>query len=133
MNTSLAEQISHVSIYERLGAAAGIERLTEDIVEAHMRNPVIKARFAPYRDDPERLAEIKKHVAGFFAAGTGGPAPYRGRSMPETHRGMNISEAEYIATLDDILGVLAVHGIDEETRGEVLAILYSLKGDILRA
>ena len=51
--------------------------------------------------------------------------------MSDVHRGMNIGEAEYMATLDDILSVLRRHGIDEQTQKDVLAIAYSLKGDIL--
>lgn len=133
MNTSLAEKLGTVTLYERLGATAGIEKLVEGIVDAHMQNPAIKARFLPYRDDPDRLAEIKQHLCTFFAAGTGGPDNYQGRSMPEAHRGMNICEAEYMAATDDILNVLEQHGHNEDTRNEVLAILYALKDEIMRA
>jgi hemoglobin len=51
--------------------------------------------------------------------------------MRDTHRGMNINEAEYMATIDDILAALRKHGIDEQTQKDVLAIAYSLKGEIL--
>jgi hemoglobin len=44
---------------------------------------------------------------------------------------MNISAAEYVAALDDILAVLRRHGIDEQTQKDVLAIAYSLKGEIV--
>ena len=70
-------------------------------------------------------------VVDFFVAGSGGPVVYTGRDMPMTHRGMNINEAEYIATIDDILKVLREHGIDDDTRKDVLAILYSLKEQII--
>lgn len=121
-----------ISLYDRLGGAAGIAALVDDIVEAHMQNPLIQPRFLPYREQPERMAEVKKHLIGFFAAGSGGPDPYEGRSMPDAHRGMNINEAEYMAALDDILTILQRHDIDEPTRNEVLAIGYSLKGEIMR-
>ena len=119
------------SLYQRLGAADGIAALVDDIVVAHMGNPTIKARFRPVADNPERLRVIKQHTCAFLAAGSGGPANYAGRSMPDAHRGMNISEAEYMAAVDDILGVLRQHGIDEQTQRDVLAIAYSLKGDIM--
>jgi len=120
------------SLYERLGGADGIASLVDDIVEAHMQNPVIQPRFLPYRADPGRLAEVKKHLRGFLGAGSGGPDAYSGRSMPDAHRGMNINEAEYMAALDDILQTLDKHGVDEATRNEVLGIAYSLKGEIMR-
>jgi len=44
---------------------------------------------------------------------------------------MNINAAEYVAAVDDILAVLCKHNIDEQTQKDVLAIAYSLKGDIV--
>jgi hemoglobin len=119
------------SLFERLGAVAGIHAIVDDIVAAHMDNPVISARFRPYLDTPEKLAATKKHTCAFLEAGSGGRQEYRGRSMRDAHRGMNISEAEYMAAVDDILGALRKHGIDEQSQKDVLAIAYSLKGEIM--
>jgi hemoglobin len=123
---------SPASLYERLGRSAGIRALVDDIVQAHMENPAIRARFLPYASDPERLEVLAAHLRAFLEAGSGGPAQYAGRTMRDAHRGMNISEQEYMAAIDDILAVLERHHIDEETRKDVLAIAYSLKGEILR-
>lgn len=123
--------MTSTNLYERLGGERGIASLVDDIVEFHMQNPRIRARFLPYREDPAHLEVVKGHLRDFLAAGSGGPVEYRGRSMPEAHRGMNINEAEYMAAVDDILGVLDRHGIDPQTRQEVLGIAYSLKGEIM--
>ena len=45
---------------------------------------------------------------------------------------MNISEQEYLAATDDIVGAMEKNGLDEGTRKDVIAILYSLKGSIIR-
>jgi hemoglobin len=119
------------SLFERLGGSSGINTLVEDIVALHMENPVIRARFRPYLETPDKLAVTKKHLCAFLEAGSGGTAQYTGRSMQATHRGMNISAAEYMAATDDILTALRKHRIDEQTQKDVLAIAYSLKGDIL--
>lgn len=119
------------TLYERLGGADGISKLVDGIVDEHLKNPVVKTRFLPYLETPERLAEIKKHTCDFLGAGSGGPESYMGRSMPETHRGMNISEAEYMAVVDDIMNTLEKHGVDESARKDILAITFALKGDIL--
>lgn len=119
------------TLFERLGGSSGIAALVDDIVAAHMDNPIISARFRPYLDTPEKLAITKGHLCTFLEAGSGGQKEYLGRSMRDTHRGMNISAAEYVATLDDILSVLRRHNIDEETQKDVLAIAYSLKGEIV--
>lgn len=120
------------SLYQRLGGATGIAALVDDVVEAHMANPSVSARFLPYRDDPDTLAKVKRHTCNFFGAGSGGPEKYTGRSMPDAHRGMNISEQEYMAVVDDILSTLDRHKLDEQTRKDVLAIVYSLKDQIIR-
>lgn len=120
------------TLFARLGGTQGISRLVDDIVAAHMENPTIKARFTPYTDQPERMELIKQHTVQFFSAGSGGPADYQGKSMPDAHRGMNISEEEYLAAVDDIMAVLEAHAVDEQSKKDVLAIAYSLKGQIMR-
>lgn len=119
------------SLYVRLGRSSGIARLVDSIVAAHTENPHIRARFLPYLDDPDRMARIKGHLCAFLEAGSGGQRPYTGRTMRDAHRGMNINEIEFVATLDDILAVLRQHGIDDQTQKDVLAIAYTLKDDIL--
>ncbi len=119
------------NLFERLGGTPGITSIVEDVVEEHMNNPSIKARFLPYKEQPERLAVLKKHTIDFFSAGGGGPVTYTGRDMPTTHRGMNISRAEYMYVIDDILKVLGEHEVDEESKNDVLAILWSLKEMII--
>jgi hemoglobin len=118
-------------LFERLGGAIGITAIVDDVVLAHMNNPAISARFLPYTEEPERLALIKKHTIDFFSAGSGGQVDYTGRDMPTTHKGMNISPAEYMYVIDDIMTVLDNHKKDDETKKDVLAILWSLKGLII--
>jgi hemoglobin len=125
-------QQTTATLYDRLGRAEGIRALVDDIVVAHMENPVIRARFLPYVSQPERLSQVKAHLCAFLAAGSGGTEQYTGRSMPDTHRGMNISAAEYMAAVDDILLVLRKHSVDEQTQKDILAIAYSLKSDIMQ-
>jgi hemoglobin len=116
------------SLYDRLGGAAGISALVDDVMAAHLANPLVQTRFQSIKD----IEHAKQMAREFFGAGSGGPAPYTGRDMRTTHRGMNISEQEYLAVMDDIMGALAKHAIDEASRKDVLAILYSLKGEIIR-
>jgi len=125
------ETTTQTSLYERLGGKEGISKLVDDIVDRHMENPAIATRFLPYRERPEELAVIKEHLCEFFGMGSGGPETYTGKEMPEAHRGMNISEEEYMHATDDIMLILDRHGMDENTKGEVLAIVWSLKEQIM--
>ncbi|MBE0642981.1 MAG: group 1 truncated hemoglobin [Bacteroidetes bacterium] len=125
------ESTIQTTLYQRLGGAEGISALVDDIVDMHMNNPNVSARFLPYKEKPELLAQVKKHTCDFFGMGSGGPEVYSGRDMPTTHRGMNISEAEYMFVVDDIMAALDKHGKDDGTKAEVLAIAWSLKAHIM--
>jgi hemoglobin len=116
------------TLYQRLGGADGIARLVDDVMAAHLVNPVVKPRFQNIKD----LEHAKRMAREFFGAGAGGPDPYTGKDMLTAHKGMNISEQEYLAVTDDILGAMEKHKFDEETKNDVVAILYSLKGNIIR-
>jgi hemoglobin len=67
------------TLFERLGGRPGISMIVDDTVDAHMKNPVVNARFLPYLENPARLAKIKQHTVDFFIAGSGGPGVYSGR------------------------------------------------------
>lgn len=123
---------NNASLFERLGGTDGITRIVDSVVAAHMENPAIRARFLPFLDTPERIETIKGHLCGFLESGSGGGRAYTGRSMLDAHRGMNISDAEFVAAVDDILLVLRTQGVDEMTQKDILAIVYSLKGEIVR-
>jgi hemoglobin len=116
------------TLYERLGGAVGIAGLVDDVMAAHMVNPIVKPRFENIKD----LDRAKKMAREFFSAGSGGPETYTGKDMLTAHKGMNISEQEYLAVTDDIVGAMEKHGLSEDTKKDVIAILYSLKGQIIR-
>lgn len=116
------------TLYQRLGGANGIAKLVDDLVAAHLTNPIVKTRFENIKD----LDHAKEMARQFLGAGSGGPETYTGKDMRTAHKGMNISEQEYLAVMDDIVGAMEKHGLSEDTKKDVIAILYSLKGEIIR-
>jgi hemoglobin len=116
------------SLYERLGQREGIARITRSLIENHMANPLVKTRYENSAD----LGRVEQRVIEFFCAGAGGPETYSGKDMLATHRGMNINEQEFVTVIDDAMAALESNGIDPGTRNDVLAILWSLKGEVIR-
>ncbi|UUZ68129.1 group 1 truncated hemoglobin [Polaromonas sp. P2-4] len=116
------------TLYQRLGGAEGMARLVDDVVAAHLVNPIVKTRFENVKD----LDHLKQMAREFFSAGSGGPEAYTGKDMLAAHKGMNISEQEYLAVMDDIVGAMDKNGLDGDAKKDVIAILYSLKGEIIR-
>jgi len=118
--------LSEATLYERLGGAKGIAAITEDIWGNHTSNPLVQNRYA--KSDPEN---VKMMVRDFFGAGTGGSENYKGQDMLTAHTGMNINDQEFNGVVDDVLKALRSNGIGDKEHDEVLAILYSMKGDIV--
>ena len=119
------------TLFKRLGGTQGISLIVDDAVEAHMNNPAVNARFLPLKEQPERLAVIKQHTIEFFSAGSGGPSNYSGKDMVAAHKGMNISPSEFMHVIDDIFVALDKNSINDDTKKDVLAILWSLKSMII--
>jgi hemoglobin len=115
------------TLYTRLGGLEKIAVIVSELVDLHLVNPVVKNRFA--KSDP---AQLKHQATMFFCAGSGGPEQYTGKDMLTAHRTMNISEQEFIAVIDDVLAALDRNHVGMQERMEVLAILYSLKGEVVR-
>lgn len=114
------------SLYERLGGNGGCKQIASDLVDIHLANSTISARYV--NSDPDAL---KHGAATFFIAGTGGPSVYEGKSMLDTHRGMNISGEEFLAVLDDALAALQKNNIGQREQEEVLYVLYSMKPEVV--
>jgi len=127
-----AAAVEEKTIYEKLGGAEGISGAVEQIVAKHLENENIKHYFLPLTENPEHLEQFKQHVKDFLAAGTGGGTQYKGRDMVGAHKGLNISEADFLEGIDDILFVLDANNVDRVTRNELLATLYSMKEAIIK-
>ncbi|ABC81527.1 group I truncated hemoglobin [Anaeromyxobacter dehalogenans] len=129
------------SLYERLGGEEKIAQIVNDVLDLHLKNPIIGTRFrlalargaqAFGGDEAAAAARLKRVTVEFFASGSGGPQAYTGRDLREVHTGMNVNEQELVAAIDDIVLALERNGIGAPERNEVVAILYSLKGEVLR-
>jgi hemoglobin len=115
------------SLYERLGGTEGITQIACDVVDGHLKNSRIAPRFSE-----SDVPALKKAAAAFFITGTGGPHTYEGKDMLSAHKGMNIDHAEFMAVLDDALSALEKNGVGQREQEEVLFVLYSMRGEIVR-
>ena len=82
-------------------------------------------------ENPEYFEQFKQHLKDFLATGTGGDVEYKGRDMAGAHKGLNISEADFLSAIDDILFVLDSNKVDRVIRNELLATLYSMKDAVI--
>ncbi len=116
------------SLYERLGGVERISRLAMDIVALHYNNPLIKTRFEQVKD----RGQLERNISDFICAGTGGPQTYAGKDVLSAHKHMNIDERELVSAIDDVMTAMTRNGYEQAEKNDILAILYSLKGDVVR-
>ncbi|EEF81207.1 group I truncated hemoglobin [Methylophaga thiooxydans] len=122
-----AHDAEEASLFNRLGGPDKIRVIVEDTYHNHVTNPIIRDRFV----DSDHAA-VKQKVYEIFAAATGSEEiEYTGRDMKTTHRTMNINEMEFNAVVDDVMAALEKNGVGQQEKNEVLAILWSVRGDIV--
>ncbi len=116
------------TLYERLGSRDGITRITRELIKNHLANPLVNNRYSQIKD----MDRVERNVIDFFCAGAGGPETYGGKDLLTTHRGMNVNEQEFVTVIDDAMAALKTCDVDAPTSNEVLAILWSMKGEVIR-
>jgi hemoglobin len=117
------------SLYQRLGGREGIALVVEDFVAYVVADDRINARFKAMK--PEAVNKLKSNVADFVCDATGGPCAYVGKDMKSVHAGMNVTEAEWDATVEDLVKALDKRGVGEAEKTELLGLLAPLRPDIL--
>ena len=116
-------------LYERIGGEPKARAIVEDIWNNHAANPIVKDRFA--NSDP---VYVKEKVFEIFAAATGATdVKYTGKDMKAAHAGMNISEMEFNAVVDDVLKACESNGLTQDEQNEILAILWSVRKQIVNS
>jgi hemoglobin len=113
-------------LYERLGGKDAITAVVDDFVANVAADTRINARFAK-----TNIPRLKQMLVEQVCQATGGPCTYTGRSMRDAHRGMNITEAEFNALVEDLTRSLDKFKVPEREKTELLTALGGMKGDIV--
>ncbi|MCH8874773.1 group 1 truncated hemoglobin [candidate division KSB1 bacterium] len=126
------EQAAEKSLYERLGGAYSIATVVDDFIERLLVNDILNANPAinKARTDVPK-AGLKYHVTEMVCQATGGPQKYSGRTMKESHKHLNITEAEWDAMAADFKKTLAKFNVPEKEQNELFTIIESTKPDIV--
>ena len=119
----------HKTLYERLGGYNAISAVATDLVSRLRRDPLL-GRFWAHRGEDGIKRELQLLI-DFLCESTGGPLYYRGRNMPQTHKGMRISEADWDAFFGHAGATLAKFEVPEAEQLEVAAFVQGLKKDIV--
>lgn len=122
------------SLYERLGGVYPIAAVVDDFIDRIMSDPRLNAN--PLVDEAHHRvskAGFKYLVTELVCQATGGPQRYTGRTMPDSHRHLNITAGEWVAFVDDLRQTLQKFNVPDVECGELFAIVESTRGDIIVA
>jgi len=100
------------------------------VVESFVANLVADNRVNE-RFKGKPLGKLTSSLADQICEATGGPCSYYGKDMKATHTGMKITEAEWNATVENMVKALDKHKVAEREKKDLLAALGPMKADIV--
>jgi hemoglobin len=126
-----AKDAKSKSLYDRLGKKKAISAVVEDFVGNVAGDSRINKFFAAAAGDPKRMAKFKQNLKDQICQATGGPCKYKGKDMKTAHKGMNISDADFNALVEDLTKSLDKFKVGDTEKNELLTALGGMKGDIV--
>ena len=117
------------SLYKQLGGREGIALVVDDFALNVVADERINARFKAMK--PEQVFKFKSNLADQICDATGGPCAYVGGDMKTTHKGMNITEAEWGATVEALVKALDKNNVPAGAKNALLGALGPMKPDIV--
>lgn len=119
------------TLYKRLGGYDAVAAVTDDFIGRLASDAQLKRFFVGHSTDS--LGRIRQLIVDQLCFATGGPCIYIGRDMKTAHAGMGISEADWQLSVKHLVATLDRFKVPEKEKGEVLAAISSMKGDIVTA
>jgi hemoglobin len=116
-------------LYRRLGGRDGIATVVGDFVGNMAADPRVNARFKVLK--PPEIEKFKSNLADQICEATGGPCSYLGKDMKSAHKGMQISDAEWNATVENLGKALDQNKVGAAEKKELLGALGPMKPDIV--
>ena len=130
----VAQNTSDRSLYDRLGGVKPIALVVDDFINRLVANDTLNANpkikeGRTHSPDPY----LKFHVTTMVCQATGGPCKYTGLSMKDSHRHLQITEAEWQVMLTELTKSLEKFQVPAREQHELIAIVESTKKDIVIA
>jgi hemoglobin len=116
-------------LYQRLGGYDAVAAVSDEFITRLATDPQFGRFFAGFSEDSK--IRLRQHLVDQLCQATGGPCYYVGRSMKQVHGGLKITEAEWTAAGNHMIGTLTKFKVPAKEKDEVMAIMASVKADIV--
>ena len=118
------------TLYQRLGGYDALAAVTDDFLRRMLADPEL-APFFEELTTPEK-DRVRQMLVDQLCAATRGPCVYVGQDMETVHRALGITATDWDRAVGLLLGTLNALGVRPREREEVLAIVASLRDQIVQ-
>ncbi|MBM3511023.1 MAG: group 1 truncated hemoglobin [Alphaproteobacteria bacterium] len=120
------KSMAQKSLYDRLGGKPAITAVVDEFVARLAADNRVNKRFA--KTD---MPKLKAHLVDQVCEATGGPCKYAGKTMRDTHKGMNITNDEFNWTGEHLAAALDKFRVPATEKNELLKAIGSMQKDIV--
>jgi hemoglobin len=114
------------ALYRELGGKDGITKVV-DLFQARVENDL---RINLFFEKTDRK-ELHDLVIEQLCEATGGPCVYSGRSMEEAHSGLNLTDADFTAFVEDLVAAMDELKVPKPSQDKLLALLEPMKPQVV--
>lgn len=126
---ALAQQGKPKSLYDRLGGYNAISAVVEDFAPKLFDDPKTSRFFVGMSTDTKE--QFKQKNKNLVCNVTGGPCQIISRTAKTAHAGLGITEDDFNVVVQHLVDTLNKFKVPDAEQKELLAIIGSLKKDIV--
>lgn len=114
------------ALYRALGGTEGITKVV-DATLAEIHGDLRINLFFEKTD----MADLRRLVIEQLCAATGGPCEYTGRSMEEAHSGLNLTDADFDAFVEDLVRGMDSQKVPKDLQKQLLGLLGPMRPQVV--
>ena len=114
------------AFYRELGGTEGITKVVDVFFRRLNADARINTLFRNVDHD-----DLRRLVIEQLCEATGGPCKYSGRSMEEAHSGLNLTDADFDAFVQDLKGAMSELKVPNASQQKLIGILAPMRPQIV--
>lgn len=114
------------ALYQELGRSEGITKVVDLFFQRINADARINTLFGNVDHN-----DLRRLVIEQICAASGGPCKYTGRSMEESHSGLNLTDKDFDAFVGDLVGAMDEAKVPKSTQKKLLAIFGPMRPQIV--
>ena len=77
------------------------------------------------------MADLRRLLIEQICAATGGPCEYTGRPMEEAHSGLNLTDADFDAFVEDLVRAMDSQKVPKDLQKQLLGLLGPMRPQVV--